>query len=161
MQSISVSRTVDATVSQTWDAIDDFGCIARFHPLIERSPITNGRSSGVGAERECHFYAGGHIKERVVAVDPERSTEIEFLEFGPFPMTRARARFDLRPADGGRTDVTFTMRYTPKFGPLGVLMAKTVMGVQLRKAIAGLLDGLDAHLRTGRTVGPKGVLEAA
>ncbi len=76
-------------------------------------------------------------------------------------MTEARVRFVVRGLDATRTDVAFTMRFTPKYGPLGLVMAKTVMGAQLRKAMDGLLKGLEDDLRTGIAVDSKGVLVAA
>ena len=161
MQTITVSRTVEAPASRVWEALDDFGGIHRLHPLIERSPLLNGQPSGVGAERECHFYSGGSIKERVTARDEGRRLGVTFTDVGPFPMKDAHAEFALRPLGAGRTETTFRFDFTPKFGPLGVLMAKTVMGAQLRKSMNALLQGLDDHLRTGKHVGPKGVLVAA
>ena len=157
MHTVQVTRTVHAPADRVWDAFDDFSAVANFHPLVELSPALNGIERGVGAQRECHFYGGGTIQEVVRESRPGRRQTVEIVETGPFPLKKAIANIELTPRDDA-TDVTFTMNYEPKYGPLGWLMAKTVMGGQFAKTFDRVLKGLDDHLRTGQLVGPKGML---
>ena len=157
MHTARVTRTIHASSDRVWDAFDNFSGIAAFHPAVERSPALNEIERGVGAQRECHFYGGGSVKEVVIESQPGRQLKVEIYEMGPFPLKKAIADIDLMPK-GDNTDVTFTMNFTPKFGPLGWLMGKTVMKSKFSKIFDSVLKGLDDHLRTGQLIGRKGEL---
>ncbi len=42
-----------------------------------------------------------------------------------------------------------------KFGPIGVLLDRLILGRQLRKGMENLLAGLKYHVETGELVGDK------
>ena len=159
MHEVTVTREVDAPVDRVWAAFDDFGGVYRFHPGVERSFATTEATSGLGAGRQCDFYGGGTIREEVIGYEPGRSMRVEFVDTGPFPMTRNVAEIAVQPLDDGdRTAVTMRSRFTPKYGPVGWLMAQFVMKRRFRSVLAGVLDGLERHLQTGRYVGEDGRL---
>ncbi|MCH8030730.1 MAG: SRPBCC family protein [Bacteroidetes bacterium] len=160
MHTVQVTRTIHASSDRVWDAFDKFSGIADFHPLVERSPALNGIERGIGAQRECHFYGGGSVKEVVLDSQTGRRQTVEIYEMGPFPLKKAIANIEFAPR-GEETDVTFTMNFQAKYGPIGWLMGKTVMKSQFIKTIDGVLKGLDDHLRTGQLIGRKGELVPA
>lgn len=152
MSSITVERTFDHPRDAVWNALADFGGIYRFHPLVEHSPLNDGPSQGLGAERTCHFYDGNHIQERVVDVQDQQAIEVEIFE-GSMPLACANARFELESDQQTSTHLRMTLRYEPKFGVLGRVMDTLMMRRKFTGMMTLLLGALDEHLRTGELIG--------
>ncbi|MEN8375401.1 MAG: SRPBCC family protein [Gemmatimonadota bacterium] len=162
MHEVVVSRTVSVTADRAWEALDNFGSVADFNPDVAMSAITNDVARGNGAERVCSFYSGGQVRERVVRYVAGEELDVQIVDAGPFPLTFALATMRVRPAGEARANVEMRLRFKPKFGVLGWLMGKLMMEGQFRKALGGMLKGLEDHVQTGRRVGRRGVLlEAA
>lgn len=161
MHELIVSRTYDAPKSRVWDFIKDFGSIHKIHPLIESSPITNGTPYGNGAERTCVMYNGGEIKERVYDYQEGEKYSVEVYDAGPFPIKKSLVTISVNEGKAQKTTLTFHMRFEPKFGVVGKVMASLVMKRQFESILSGVLEGLDTHLKTGQLIGEKGVLVAA
>lgn len=155
MHEVKVDRVIDISADRAWAIIDDFGGIYRFHPLVERSPIKNGVSSGLGAERVCHFHDGSRITEQIIDYTAGEAYEVEITDPGNFPLETAIARLAVEPLGDARSRVSFHMAFTPKFGPLGWVMGKTVMARQFKKILGQVLAGLEQHAKTGEIVGRK------
>lgn len=155
MGTITAERVLSHDPETTWRAIADFGGIHRFHPLVERSPINAGMpSTGLGAERTCHFHDGNAIHERVTAFDEGRSLDVEIYD-GTMPLQSAHARMEVIATDSGRAKIRMSMEYTPKFGVLGKAMDALMMRRKFSAILDSVLAGLDHHLSTGETIGPK------
>ena len=45
------------------------------------------------------------------------------------------------------------MRFQPKFGPVGWLMAKVMMEREFGRRLGLLIEGIEEHVRTGQPVG--------
>ena len=155
MHHVHVDRVIDQPADAVWSILDDFGSVFRFHPLVEKSPISNGISSGLGAGRVCHFDDGSSIREEITAYEPGRGYEVEIVDLGQFPLKRAVARLSVEPLSDARSRVGFDIAFRPKFGPLGWIMGKTLMVPQFRKTLKRVLEGLETHLRTGEVVSRK------
>ncbi len=56
-------------------------------------------------------------------------------------------------ADGDGTIVSVSPDYQLKFGPIGALLDRLILGRQLRKGMENLLAGLKYHVETGELVG--------
>ncbi|MCP5066353.1 MAG: SRPBCC family protein [bacterium] len=152
MSTLTTSRTLRHSPESVWSVLDDFGAIHRWSAAVESSPINAGTPDrGVGAERNCHFYDGNHIQERVTQVVEGRRLALEVFDTS-MPLKSADAVFELvRTSDGG-TELTMTFTYVVKFGLLG----KAMDGLMLRRTMAGsltrLLAALDEHLKTGDVI---------
>ena len=156
MHTVAATRTIDMPVATVWNTIDDFGNVYRFHPKLEHSGSINDVATGEGAKRQCDFYDGYAIREEVVeSVDRERLV-IDTYDTGTIPLRENVTRMDLEPIDENSTEVTMTMSYVPKYGPVGWLMDKLMMKSQLRDLLEDILAGLDTHMQTGEIVGRNG-----
>lgn len=161
MHKVVVKRDLDLPADRTWEILDDFGAVHRYHPLVDRSPIQNGIDSGLGAERVCHFDDGNSIKERITDYEEGRAYTVKIVDTGRFPLRSAVARLSVEPLERDRSRVGFEMSFEPKYGPLGWLMGATVMQSQLRKTLSDVLAGLEAHALTGGVVSRKPGITAA
>lgn len=161
MHELSISKVIDAPKSRVWEELNDFGSIYKVHPMIETSPITNGISSGDGAQRTCVMYNGGEIKERVFDHFEGQKYSVEVIDPGPFPIEKSFVTISVTEISLNQTRVGFDMRFQPKYGAIGNAMAKLVMKKQFTSILTGVIDGLETHIKTGQIVGKKGKLEAA
>ena len=161
MHTVSAARTIDSPVATVWNVLDDVGNVYRFHPMVESSEIINDVTTGEGAKRQSNLYDGGALLEEIVESDPEHRQVVNVIDAGPFPLREAVATFDLKSIDENSTEVTMTMSFVPKFGPVGWLMAKLMMKNKLRAMCGDILAGLDTHLQTGEIVGRNGTTEPA
>ncbi len=161
MHEFEVDKEIRGSIDTIWSIIDNFSDTWVYHPIVERSACVNGTRSGLGAQRECQMYDGGTVQERITAYDAtERSYTMEVVEIGPFPLNRMVVTVKAEAGrDPNHTRVTYSGGFAPKFGPMGWLMAKTMMLGQFKKMMGQLIDGLEQHALTGRVVGKDGDLE--
>jgi hypothetical protein len=126
--------------------------------MVESSPLVGDRRSGEGACRTCHFHGGGSIDEKITAYDSGVGYEVTITDPGPFPLKRSVADIRVTPVGRDRSTIGFTMRFEPKYGPIGWLIGHTVMKSQFKKILRRVIDGLEEHITTGRVVGPKAAI---
>ncbi|KAB1186714.1 MULTISPECIES: SRPBCC family protein [Haloferax] len=158
MHTVTQRRTIDAPLDDVWAVLDDFGGVANYNPSIERSFITNDVETGEGATRQCDFYGGASIQERITSYEPGVGYDVDFVDVGSFPMKEMRASIRVYEVDAETTDVEMVSRFVPKYGPLGWVMAKLMAESRMERTLAGVLEGLEDHVRTGKPVGQDGVL---
>ena len=151
MHIVTVARNINAPADRVWEALDDFGDIADYSPFLASSPITNGVERGEGAERTCHFNDGGAIVERITHYEPGRGYRVDIVDAGPFPLREARAFVQLEPLGHERVRASFRLEFKPRYGPLGWLMAQTLMKPRFASNLGQVLYGLEEHVTRGRT----------
>lgn len=160
MHTFSVSKTIDMDVNTTWQIVDDFANTYTYHPLVEHSASLNGQTSGLGASRQCTMYGGKSVQEVITKHDADNMAyTVEVTDHGPFPLTHMVVNIQVKPVDGGRSHVSFTGEFNPKFGPVGWVMGKLVMRRQFESMLSQVIDGLEQYAKTGRVVGQGGKLE--
>jgi hypothetical protein len=155
---ITTSKRITASVADVWRLLEDFGNFYRVNPLLECSPVVNGVARGVGAERECQFYDGSTIRERITAVRPGQSMEIA-ITGSSLPIRDGCVLISVAQADPEHARVTFDATITLKFGVFG-----RVLGLVMRPVLTSqfnlVLRGIATYLATGKAVGPRSALVA-
>lgn len=150
MATVTVERTVNAPIAKVWESWDDFANIARFNPNITASRLINDSApTGLNAQRQCDLSADGkqYIRERVIGYQPGKQIVVDIYE-GTIPLKRAQGKIDLHAIGPNQTRVRFTMDFTPKMGPIGILMLPMMKG-QFKKMLGKLLDGNLAYVTNG------------
>lgn len=72
---LSVSRVLTHAPETVWQRIRDFNGLPDWHPMIARSTLEDGkRSDQVGAVRSFYTHDGGHIREKLLALDDRHFT---------------------------------------------------------------------------------------
>lgn len=153
------SKRIAAPARDIWRVLEDFGGFYRVSPLLECSPIINGVTRGVGAERECRFYDGSMIREKITAIQSGRSMELA-ITGSSLPIHDGRVLVAVEQEDQQHARVTFDATITLKFGLLGRLLGATVMQPVLRSQFNLVLRGIATYLATGETVGRRSTLIA-
>lgn len=149
MAKVEIKRTINAPVAKVWESWNDYGNIDKFNPNLNRSFLIEGSGeTGLGAKRQCDLNDGkNYIQEKVIEYIPERRIAIDVYN-GTMPLKRAIATADMKPLGANRTELTFTMEFTPKFGLIGRLMIP-LMKPQFRKLLGKLMDGNKAFVEDG------------
>lgn len=136
--------------SQAWQVLNDFGGHYQFNPLIQLSPIVNGITHGLGAEREISLYDGSTMRQKILDFEEGESILIGFTETD-LPIKNATAKFTIEPPNQKFCRISIDIVYEPKFGVLG-----GVVGMFLRPSIRQryhlVLRGLKYFVTTGQTV---------
>ena len=149
MPKVTLKRTIEAPVSRVWDSWNDYANIDKFNPNLKRSFLINDNGdTGLGATRQCDLSDGrNYIRERIVDYVPEERLTLDIYD-GTLPLKRTQAIIEMRPLGPSRTELSFTMDFTPKFGILGRLMVP-MMKPQFRKLLGRLVDGNKAYVESG------------
>ncbi len=149
MAKVHLKRMIDAPVAKVWDSWNDYGNVDKFNPNLSRSfLIGDNGETGLGATRQCDLNDGkNYIQEKIIAYVPERKIVVDIYN-GTMPLKRAVATIELIPLAANRTEVNFTMEFTPKFGILGKVMIP-LMKPQFKKLLNKLIDGNKAYLEDG------------
>ena len=150
MHTVRVRREIDASLEEVWRVLDDFGGVATYNPNVETSRIVAGPESGNGATRECTFYDGGRIEEKIVGYEPRAGYTVDFIDVGDFPLEKNEVKIGVESIDETRTAVTMTSNFTPKFGPVGWILAKVMMKSKFRETFEEVLSGLDSYVHSGQ-----------
>jgi len=153
---INVTKRLSLPAEEVWRHLGDFSGIARIHASVESADLLSENNEGVGASRKCHFYDGNSVVERVLEWESGRRMKIGLSEMS-MPLKRAEAEIIVTPRGDNETELSITMFFIPKFGPLGALMGALMMKPMLRKMLVQLIRGLEYHARTGEIVGRSGV----
>jgi len=156
MHTVSASRIINASLSDVWTILDDFGGVSQYNPNVKTSGIIDGPDTGQGATRECVFYDGGRIEEKITDYDFESGYTVDFVDVGDMPLKQNQVKITVEEHGESETRVTMTATFKPKFGPLGYLMAKVMMESKFRTTFEEVLEGLESHVRTGQTIGKDG-----
>jgi carbon monoxide dehydrogenase subunit G len=148
MHEVRSTREIDAPKPDIWRVLDDFDGVADFNPAVNSATIVAGPDTGEGATRECVLDEGGRITETIVEYEPGSSFTIEFADLGDMGafVKEFVTVWSVAELDDSRSTVTLKGRYTPKYGPVGWMMAKVVMNSMIEKLYEEALDGLAEYV---------------
>jgi hypothetical protein len=116
--------------------------VALYNPTVRSATLRGARRTGVGAERLCGLGPKGRVVERVTHWEEGHALGLEVIE-SDRPLHPMRWVTRLK-RDGHRTRLTHELEYRVKFGPIGWLLDRLVMG---RKWTATLDDVLGNLVR--------------
>ncbi len=92
------SIVLKAPVQNVWAVVRDFNGLPNWAPAIARSRIEDGLDADVvGCVRSFHTHDGGHIRERLLALDDARYTFTYNFEKPAFPVKNYIATLRLYP----------------------------------------------------------------
>ncbi len=146
----SVEADLNVPGSDAWQILKDFGGHYQFNPLIKLSPITNGISNGLGAEREVILYDGSSIRQTILDMEEGVSMLIGFTETD-LPIKKATARFTIEPPDQAFCRVSIEITYEPKFGFVGGVLGMLYQPT-IRNRYNIVLRGLKHFAATGQAI---------
>ena len=147
---LNVNSKLDVPGREVWDVLRDFGGYYRFNPLIKASPIINGISHGVGAERRLELYDGTILRQQILDIEDDESLLISVLDSN-LPIHAATARFTVEPVDQPFCSINVDVTFEPRYGPAGIIWGMA-MKSSLRSQYNIMFHGLRHYLNSGHTV---------
>ncbi len=152
MPNVTLTRMIDAPVAEVWTAWDDFAHIDKFNPNLSKSfLLEKSQTTGLGAERQCTMRDGKNfIQERIVEYQENERLKIEIFN-GTFPLKDNFATIGMRQVAPRKTELTFSMDFVPKYGPLGRMMVP-LMKPQFKKMLGKMMDANKAYIEHGEVV---------
>lgn len=160
MTTISREIEINASKSDVWKAIANFGDICHASPGVLKSHVTSKQQEGVGATRHCDFaMMGASAEERVLEWNDGESLKIGVYEFKKLPGIKTmEANFKVKETGNGKTRLMATLDYSmknPFFDIMNILMMKS-MNIKNWNAV---LAGHKKYVETGEIVTERTVLE--
>lgn len=146
MISHTTTRTINADAQAVWAVLGAFMEIDRFAPEITAVEALSSSAKGQGAKRRCTFKNGGYVVEEVVDWSEGRGYRVRLTDTGPMPLVKAFADIRLDAKGPNETEVSWSMDYRMKYGPLGWLMGQTMMKSMMGKVLDANLEGLDKQV---------------
>ena len=150
MSVVQETLTVNGSIALVWAAISKMGAVEDWHPNVARAVVLTDHDTGIGASRRVEFHDGNSVVETVIEESEQQFTTVEMTE--ATMMSKARVTIRTREQSADTTDVTFSIDYTLKFGPIGWLISAIMMKRLFRKVFGVALAGLSYHLETGELV---------
>lgn len=148
MHTVSVTREIEAPKAAVWEVLDDFGGVVKYNPGVASSGIVDGPDTGEDATRECILEEGGRIEEVIVDYEPNSAYTVELIDMGKIPLKESIVNLSVTALDDARSEVTMAARFTPKYGPIGWVMAKAMMNSKLEASFGETLGGLASYVET-------------
>jgi uncharacterized protein YndB with AHSA1/START domain len=100
------SIVLPASIETVWKMVRDFNGLPKWAPAVARSEIENGLSADVvGCVRSFQLHDGGHIRERLLALDDRHHSLTYNFEKPAFPVKNYIATLRLHAVTA--TDQTF------------------------------------------------------
>jgi len=139
----TTTLAIPVAAAEVWDALADFGEIARWAPNVDHSCLLSPQTEGVGTVRR--IQAGRRtLVERVVEWQPGERLGYD-IEGLPAMVRSLQSTWHLDER-GPRTVVSLTTAIDAGSRPPQKLIAKALIR-QLSKVSYQMLDGLDLHVR--------------
>ena len=153
------STVLDAPVDAVWRILRDFNGHDRWHPIVVRSALEDGRRTDqVGAVRSFTIRSGERVREVLLSLsDRDRHLRYAIVD-SELPLRDYVAEFFLRPVtDGGRTFWSWSSRFRTPPGEEAALAA--LVGKEVYEAgFDGVRTALglpDPAGRAQHAVGPR------
>lgn len=161
MHTVTISKDIDAPQEQVWAVLDEFDNLDEYSPKNTSCELLEGPDTGVGATRRTTVDEGFSVVHEIIEYEPGESYTFEFTEMGKFPVAEIQMEFAVEPTEADQSRVIVTVEYTPKWGPLGWVLGKTLIKRRLRDAMGETLNGLAGHVESGEQVDREGSADEA
>ncbi|MBL4689136.1 MAG: SRPBCC family protein [Nannocystaceae bacterium] len=143
------TRLIHASIAPTWEAVSKMDAVVDWHPNVARASVLT-HNAGVDASRRVEFHDGTSVVETVVQEQEPHFVTMDLLEAPLLDKAVVTIRTEQKSAE--ETEVTFSVDYKVKYGPLGWLLGTVMMKRAFRKIFGVSLSGLAYHLETGKLV---------
>jgi|GEM_PF-2519219 len=147
---VSYESVVDATPTQVWEALIDFGNVHQISKSIYESDVLGETPVGEGCERYCNIKFQGlkvHVKERIIEFEETADASwfvYDVYEWRNFPLAKNLITFGVRTNEAGQTVLFNIVDY--RLRPNS--MTEIMRGQMRKTAMTGVL-GTRLFVETG------------
>ena len=141
MSTLINSITIDAPIDRIWSILTDLELLDKTDPTVKKATLISEIKTGLHAKRKVLMQDGKNWFDEMITVFNPNEKLVYQLTDCSFPIKGLKHTYSFEII-GNQTKVQQVMEYTVKFGILGVLMDKMMIGKQFNSGINKFLTGL-------------------
>ena len=136
--------TINAPIDKIWGILTDLELLDKTDPTVKKATLISENKSGLEAKRKVLMQDGKNwFDEKITVFKPNEELVYQLTDCS-FPIKGLKHTYSFQKI-GSQTKVQQVMEYTVKFGLLGVLMDKMMIGKQFNTGINKFLNGLKSY----------------
>ena len=136
--------TINAPIDKVWSILTDLELLDKTDPTVKKATLISDNKTGLDAKRKVLMQDGKNwFDEKITVFKPNEELVYQLTDCS-FPIKGLKHTYSFQKI-GNQTKVQQAMEYTVKFGLLGVLMDKTMIGKQFNSGINKFLTGLKTY----------------
>lgn len=144
MSTLINSITIDAPIDRIWSFLTDLELLDKTDPTVKKATLISEIKTGLHAKRKVLMQDGKNWFDEMITVFNPNEKLVYQLTDCSFPIKRLKHTYSFEII-GNQTKVQQVMEYTVKFGFIGVLLDKIMIGKQFNSGINLFLSGLKTY----------------
>ena len=144
MRKLTNNVTINAPIDKIWDILTDLELLDKTDPAVKKATLISENKTGLEAKRKVLMQDGKNwFDEKITVFKPNEELVYQLTDCS-FPIKGLKHTYSFQKI-GTETKVQQVMEYTVKFGLLGVLMDKMMIGEQFNSGVNKLLTGVKSY----------------
>lgn len=136
--------TINAPIDKIWGILTDLELLDKTDPTVKKATLVSENKTGLEAKRKVLMQDGKNwFDEKITVFKPNEELVYQLTDCS-FPIKGLKHTYSFQKI-GTQTKVQQVMEYTVKFGLLGVLLDKMMIGKQFNSGITKFLTGLKSY----------------
>lgn len=136
--------TINASIGKIWSILTNLELLDKTDPTVKKATLISENKTGLEAKRKVLMQDGkSWFDEKITVFKPNEELVYQLTDCS-FPIKGLKHTYSFQK-NGDQTKVQQVMEYTVKFGLLGVLMDKMMIGKQFNSGINKFLNGLKTY----------------
>ncbi|MBK6701673.1 MAG: SRPBCC family protein [Saprospiraceae bacterium] len=144
MSTLINSITIDAPIDRIWSILTDLELLDKTDPTVKKATLISEIKTGLHAKRKVLMQDGKNWFDEMITVFNPNEKLVYQLTDCSFPIKGLKHTYSFEII-GNQTKVQQVMEYTVKFGFIGVLLDKIMIGKQFNSGINLFLNGLKTY----------------
>lgn len=144
MSTLINSITIDAPIGRIWSILTDLELLDKTDPTVKKATLISEIKTGLHAKRKVIMQDGKNWFDEMITVFNPNEKLVYQLTDCSFPIKGLKHTYSFEII-GNQTKVQQVMEYTVKFGLIGVIMDKIMIGKQFNSGINLFLNGLKTY----------------
>ena len=144
MSTLINSITIDAPIDRIWSILTDLELLDKTDPTVKKANLISEIKTGLHAKRKVLMQDGKNWFDEMITVFNPNEKLVYQLTDCSFPIKGLKHTYSFEII-GNQTKVQQVMEYTVKFGLMGVLLDKIMIGKQFNSGINLFLNGLKTY----------------
>ncbi len=144
MEKLINDITINAPIDKIWNVLTDLELLDKTDPTVKKATLISENKTGIEAKRKVLMQDGKNwFDEKITVFKPNEELVYQLTDCS-FPIKGLKHTYSFQKI-GNQTKVQQVMEYTAKFGLLGLLMDKMMIGKQFNSGINKFLNGLKTY----------------
>lgn len=136
--------TINVPIDKVWSILTDLELLDKTDPTVKKATLISENKTGLNAKRKVLMQDDKNwFDEKITIFKPNEELVYQLTDCS-FPIKDLKHTYSFQKI-GNQTKVQQVMEYTVKFGLLGVLMDKMMIGKQFNSGINKFLLGLKTY----------------